>query len=102
MLLVLLTLATRYLLSGQVNLLALVADRRFQDDLLLWVFESSGVITMVIDHVNVFDGLDSIIWVVEVLGSLIEHVDVVGILKLLCLLMNLIAKFKVLIKTSSS
>ena len=55
---------------------------------------------MVINHVNVFDGLDSVIRVVEVLGRLIKHVDVVLVLKLFCLLVNLIAKFKVFIKTS--
>lgn len=54
-----------------------------------------------IDHVNVFDGLDSIIWVIEVLGRLIEHMKVILILKLFCLLMNLITKFKILVKTSS-
>ena len=55
---------------------------------------------MVINHVNIFDGLDSVIRIVEVLGRLIEHVNIISILKLFCLLVHLVPKFKVFIKTS--
>ena len=88
------------LLSWQVDLLALIAHWRFQNNSLLWIFESCRVIAMVINHVNIFDGLDSVIRIIEVLGRLIEHVNIISILKLFCLLVHLIPKFKVFIKTS--
>lgn len=88
------------LLSWQVDLLTLVAHRRLQDDLLLWIFQARRIVAMVVYHVNIFYGLDSVIGVVEVLGRLIEHVDVVVILKLFGLLVDLVSELEVFVEAS--
>ena len=55
---------------------------------------------MMIMHISIFDGLDSVIRVIKVLSRLIKHMNTLSILKLFCLLVNLITKLKVFIKTS--
>jgi hypothetical protein len=65
--------------SGNVNLLSLTSHWRFHMHVLMRMatFHASGVVSLMINH---FHLLSSILRVVEILGSLVEHMNLSNIL----------------------
>jgi len=67
------------------------------------IFHASRVVSVVINHVNLVYSLNSVIWIIEILCSLVEHVHIICILlKLLSLLVHFVAKLDILIETAPS